>query len=273
MNMARLDECPEQNELDCNDGELRGLVTRDSRAVALKGTRIESTLVGRSLEVTVAQRYVNEEKIPLEVLYVFPLPEEAAVCGLTIRQDGRTLCARIEERDEAFDIYDEAMAEGDGAVLLDQERPNIFQMSVGNLPAGHEVIVETRFVATVETEGEKIRVSIPTTVAPRYSSVEAGPEEQAERERITPPYAFDVPYGLVFRLDAEIGGGVRAVESPSHPIRCELNEGRATVTFSHAVVAPDRDIVILVEPREKPAGAAHVARFNGREHVLAEFRP
>lgn len=90
------------------------------RSVPLEGVRIDARLTGLATEVTVCQRYRNRESTPVEAVYVFPLEEGAAVCGFRARVDDKVVRGRVEEREEAFEIYDDAMADGHGAFLLDQ---------------------------------------------------------------------------------------------------------------------------------------------------------
>jgi Ca-activated chloride channel family protein len=84
----------------------------------------------------VRQRFKNTEAKPIEATYCFPLEEGSAVCGFEVKVGDRLIQGRVEEREKAFEKYDEAMAEGDGAFLLDQEKPNIFIASIGNLMPG-----------------------------------------------------------------------------------------------------------------------------------------
>jgi Ca-activated chloride channel family protein len=109
------------------------LVTSSHVPIPLQGVRIEACLTGLGSEVTVTQRYTNLETVDVEAVYGFPLAEGAAVCGFTARVGDRLIHGRVEEREKAFEVYDDAMAAGHGAFLLDQERPNIFTVSVGNL--------------------------------------------------------------------------------------------------------------------------------------------
>ena len=124
----------------------------------------------------------------------------------------------MEEREKAFETYDDAIARGDGAFLLDQERPNIFTLSVGSLPAGAEAVVEIEYVALLDQRGKEIRFSLPTTISPRYLPADT-PDEGGipARERIHPEYAASVPYGLSVEIAVRGSSGVESVESPSHP--------------------------------------------------------
>src|SRR5512139_3916232 len=110
-----------------------GLLAQDAAPVPLLGVSVRGEILGRGAKLRLSQRYQNREKKPIEAVYKFPLPEGAAICGFWARIDGRSIQGMVEEREEAFRRYDEALQQGHGAQLLDQERPNLFTLSVGNL--------------------------------------------------------------------------------------------------------------------------------------------
>src|SRR3982751_5320026 len=144
-----------------------GLFTKENAPVPLAGVAVDaeiSTFCGR---VTVTQRYVNREATPIEAVYVFPLDEGAAVCGFEAMIDGTLVVGEVKERDAAFAMYDDAMQRGHGAYLLDEERPDVFQASVGNLRPRKEVLLKLTYVTELAVESGTVRFSIPTTVSPR----------------------------------------------------------------------------------------------------------
>ena len=98
---------------------------------------------------------------------MFPLDEGAAVCGFEAVIDGTLVVGEVKEREDAFRMYDDAMERGDGAYLLDEERPDVFQASVGNLPPGKEVLLRLTYVTELAVAGNGLRFTIPTTVSPR----------------------------------------------------------------------------------------------------------
>ena len=159
------------------------LVTSSQVSIPLQGIRLEACLTGLGSEVTVTQRYTNLEAVDVEAVYVFPLEEGAAVCGFTARVGDRLICGRVEEREKAFEVYDDAMAAGHGAFLLDQERPNIFTVSVGNLRPQQTIEIAITYVTLLTFEGAAVRLLIPTTVSPRY--VPAGPPEVGQPDGST----------------------------------------------------------------------------------------
>lgn len=80
----------------------------------------------------------------------------------------KTIEGNIEEREKAFELYDEALSEGHGTMLLDEERPNIFTLSVGNLNPGATATIEIECAALLEATGSEVRFFLPTTISPRY---------------------------------------------------------------------------------------------------------
>jgi Ca-activated chloride channel family protein len=243
-------------------------VSRGSAApVPLRGVRVEARLVGGAARLDVHQRYENVESTPIEAAYTFPLDADAAVCGFVARLGDRTVTAEVDEREAAFDTYDDAMAAGHTAVLLDQERPDVFSASLGNLRAGEEATLSLQLVQPLRREGKSWRFTLPTTIAPRYTPTSTGEIGVPQGELLNPPKASHVPYGLSLRVRVE--GAVRRVESPSHPIRTEIFDDHAIVELSQVEAVMDRDLVILVEPRDPALAQASVETWTDGERYLA----
>jgi len=255
------------------ESTLRGLVTVSGQPVPLTGVAYRGRLCDLAVELRVIQRYRNAESTPIEAMYLFPLPEEAAVCGLTVTLGDRVIRAEIEERDKAFDSYDEAMGRGDTAVLLDQERPNVFQMSVGNLCPGEEAVVEIRLVLEARLDGDGVRLMLPTTLSPRYAPPRLSAAEQAEIERITPPYAGDVPYGLTLELALEMASPIRSVSSLSHPVEVTVDGANATVRLSARETVMDRDFILVCRTASPHQASVLAAESHGRDHLLLTLFP
>lgn len=216
--------------------------------IPLAGVKAEAEILGRGARVKVSQLFSNLEATALEAVYRFPLPEGAAVCGFRALLGERVIQGRVEERERAFELYDDAMMKGHGAYLLDEERPNIFTVSVGNLPPACEVVVEIEYVTLLDASDNVVRFSLPTTIAPRY--IPGSMEDDGHiptHARLHPPYAAEVPYGLSLRLNIHRGASVSYIESPSHMIRVENMKGDpVTVTFSSGEVAMDRDFFLNI---------------------------
>jgi hypothetical protein len=243
--------------------------------VPLLGVNLEAEVRDFASRVVMTQRYRNAESQPIEAVYVFPLEEGAAVSGFEAIIDGVHVVGEVREREKAFEEYDDALLAGHGAYLLDQERADVFTASIGNLPPGKEVLVRITYVAELFLEGDDLRFAIPTTVSPRYAPAEDHKGVgRPPSEALNPPRDWRVPYGLDLTVRIEMPSPIRAVESPSHPVRVELDASKATVTLGGRETALDRDFVLKVKLAE-----AHVPRAwletdpRGRRAALVAFQP
>jgi hypothetical protein len=252
-----------------------GLVTTGGEPVPLLGVRVEAEIKDYGARVVLVQRYRNDEKQPIEAVYKFPLDEAAAVCAFEATIDDRRVIGEVEEREKAFLKYDEAMAAGHGAYLLDQERADVFTVSVGNVPPGKEVVLRITTVSELALEGDAIRFVLPTTISPRYAPAE---DQRGvgipPAHLVTPPYALAVPYGLSLRVDVATSSAIRKVHSPSHTVQVSFEDRHAVVELSSSSTAMDRDFVLFVTVAEEnqPRVVAE-RRADGKGYVLVSFRP
>ncbi|MEO8433172.1 MAG: VIT domain-containing protein, partial [Acidobacteriota bacterium] len=116
----------------------------------------------------VAQRFRNGTGGCVEGIYVFPLPEGAAVDRLRMTIAGRIIEGEIRERQEAKKAYELAKSEGRKASLLEQERPNIFTVSVASIGSDEEILVTIEYQEAVRYDSGKFHLRFPMVVAPRY---------------------------------------------------------------------------------------------------------
>lgn len=243
--------------------------------VPLEGVLVEAELRGFAARVTLSQRFRNAETSPVEATYVFPLEEGAAVCAFEALVDGRPVVGTVMEKEKAFAAYDEAIAAGNGAFLLDEEKPDVFTVSVGNLPPGKEVVVKITTVSELPAEGDGLRFVLPTTVSPRYAPAEdRRGVGRTPDEALNPPRELSVPYGLSLRVTLDMPSAIRRVESPSHPVSIDLDGARGTVTLGTRETALDRDFVLTVRLAEPHAPSVRVERApDGTRVAMLTFVP
>src|SRR4051812_40485501 len=188
--------------------------------ITLRGVRLRGRLAGMSLKATLEQTFVNLEPRAIEAVYTFPLPEGAAICGFEVVFFDKVFTGVVDESDRAIERYDDAIAEGHGAYLLEQHRPDVFTVRVGNLKPRQAVTIRLTYVTDVEIVDRQIRLSSPPTTAPRYqTSSGAAPIDAAiDAAALTPPHVLSVPYGLSMDVEIALEKTLRAIESPSHNI-------------------------------------------------------
>ncbi|NOZ13010.1 MAG: VWA domain-containing protein [Acidobacteria bacterium] len=188
-------------------------------SLPLKSTSAKVDIAGVIADVTVTQEYRNVGKVPLEATYIFPASTRAAVYGMKMTIGKRTLTAKIEERRKARQDYEQARNEGRSASLLEQQRPNVFQMSVANIMPGDTVKVELKYTELLVPTDGVYRFVYPTVVGPRYSETPDTPGQKDQwvknpylHQGEAPPYTF----GISVNISSPIP--VQDVFSPSHKV-------------------------------------------------------
>src|SRR6185503_11997840 len=136
----------------------------------LKDTRVEISVSGVIADVKVVQTYRNEGLRPINATYVFPASTRAAVYGMRMQIGDQVIVAKIKEREQAKQEFETAKKEGKSASLLEQDRPNVFSMSLANLMPQEQVEIELRYTELLVPTDGVYEVVYPTVVGPRYSS-------------------------------------------------------------------------------------------------------
>jgi len=214
-------------------------------ALPLKSTKVEVRLAGVIADVTVTQRYRNEGRRPIEARYVFPGSTRAAVHAMQVRLDGRVLHAKIEEKQRARLRHEAAKREGRTSALLEQERPNVFQMNVAHILPGDDVQVGLRYTElVVPTEG-RYEFVFPTVVGPRYHRPAAagGTTSLPATAHLREGEASRAAFELHLRFASPLP--VSEIRSGSHGIEVS-GEGtpQAEVELNDAGARDDRDFVL-----------------------------
>ena len=203
----------------------------------LKATRVDVRIAGVIADVTVTQHYRNEGQRPIEARYVFPGSTQAAVYAMNVRLGERLLTARIQEKQQARIEFETAKKEGKTSALLEQHRPNVFQMNVANILPGDDVAVELRYTELLTPTDALYGFVFPTVVGPRYNS----PRGAAVHEKwMAAPYLQSgedsaAAFEIKVTLDAPVA--LKEVTSPSHAISVD---GAGTRHAGVALTAADK---------------------------------
>jgi Ca-activated chloride channel homolog len=246
-------------------------------AAPLLETDVEIRVTGPVARASVRQAFTNPSGDWVEGVYVFPLPEDAAVDHLRMRVDDRVIEGVIRERVAARATYEKARQEGTRASLVEQERPNVFTTSLANIPPGASITVEIEYQQLVRYDEGRYHLRFPMVVAPRYmpgaplAPPPAGtgwsPDTDAvpDASRISPPVRHPSrgPINPVhLRVDLAPGVALAEVTSPYHPIRVTPTpDGRHEIVLAQGPVPADRDFELVWQPSAAaPAAAMFIER-------------
>ena len=214
----------------------------------LESTSAEVRISGVIAAVTVKQRYRNRGIDPIEAIYLFPASTRAVVNAMKMTIGERVIEATIQEKHKAKAIYQQAKDEGKRTSLLEQQRPNVFQMNVANILPGDTVEVELGYTELLVPEEGEYAFVYPTVVGPRYNG-EVTAEAPAVNGWVANPYLEEgTPAPYRFDIDVAIDTGIpiQALTSPSHALAVDYeNPGRAVIALSgEDRTAGDRDFIL-----------------------------
>lgn len=230
----------------------------ESQVFPLKHTQVNATISGNLSRVEVTQRFENPFNDPLEAVYVFPLPDEAAVDDMEIKIGDRIIKGDIKKREEAQQIYEQAKREGRTTGLLEQERDNVFTQSLANIRPGEQIEVTIRYTDSLKFEGGDYEFVFPMVVGPRYiPGTPIGPEGDTDQvpdaSRITPPVlkpGTRSGHDINVTVAIEAGVPIQSVQSTSHQIQVQEEGNRVRVQLANEDTIPNKDLIL----RYKVAG-------------------
>jgi len=150
-----------------------GLLSVDGSNVPLQSVDVNSVLNNLICETTVRQTYRNVEDKNIEAVYTFPVPLHAVLISLEVTIGDRVLKGIVVEKSNAVNQYEDAITEGDTAIMLEQTEPGMYAMNIGNLMPGEETIISVTCAELHHWQGNSLRFFLPTTIAPRYGNPES----------------------------------------------------------------------------------------------------
>ncbi|MEQ9520288.1 MAG: marine proteobacterial sortase target protein [Parvibaculum sp.] len=255
-------------------------------------TDVDIKVTGPTGRTTVTQRFENPSDGWVEGVYVFPLPEDAAVDTLKMVIGDTVIEGEIKPKEEAKEIYERARDAGQRASLLEQERPNLFTNSVANIGPGETIIIQIEYQETIRQSNNTFSLRFPMVVAPRYNpaptiihTVDIDPrngwgtvDPVPDRNRIEPPVLHPDegpanPVTLTLSLDA--GFPIDKLVSHHHEVRMERGERSATLTLKEGDVPADRDFELTWTPKAgaEPTAALFRETKDGEDYVLLMVTP
>ncbi len=241
-------------QIECARGEEKVMLP-------LAGVSIRARVADRVACVTVTQTFQNPFPDPLEAVYIFPMAGGCAVRDVEMRVGKRVIKAAMKERQEARAAYARAIQEGKRAALTEQERDDVFTMTVGNILPGESVtvVIETAERLPYFDDG-MTELRLPVVVAPRYiagapldgaptgDGIESDTDEVPDASRITPPRlaeGFDPKVALAIDLELLTSGEeLRDVACTQHAVRTSLGVDKVGVKLSNQHEPLDRDFVL-----------------------------
>ncbi|XP_033832812.1 von Willebrand factor A domain-containing protein 5A-like isoform X1 [Periophthalmus magnuspinnatus] len=238
-----------------------GLITPEKQAVPLQSVDVQVEVKDHVATVVSTLLYKNQEEKPIEAVFVFPMPSEAAVCHFSAKVGDTLIVAEVKEKKQAREEYDDALSSGQQAFLLEEsdQSPDIFSMSVGSLSPGESASIRLEYVTELDVQAdEALRFSLPAVLNPRYQP--AGTESSSVN--ITSVPSSLVPYDLTFLTRVESQRPVSKMESncPMEPVEYLSQDQTKALVKLAAGNKFDRDVELLIYYKESHQPSAVVEK-------------
>ncbi|XP_049914742.1 von Willebrand factor A domain-containing protein 5A-like isoform X7 [Epinephelus moara] len=224
-----------------------GLLTASKEPVPLKSIEVEVEVRDHVATVVSTLNYENKEDKPIEAVFVFPLPGDAAVCHFSAKIGQKEIVAEVKEKQKAREEYDDALSSGQQAFLLEEseQSPDIFSLSVGSLPPGESASIRLEYVTELAVQADEgLRFCLPAVLNPRYQPQGS----EAASVQVTSVPASLVPYNLSFSVRVSSPRPVSKVESscsldPLQYLNTEQTQATVKLAAGHKF---DRDVELLI---------------------------
>ena len=256
-------------------------------AATRTNTDVTMNISGLVARVSVRQEFRNEGEEWVEGIYVFPLPDEAAVDRMRLHIGDRYIEGEIREKDQARKEYESARNEGRKASLVDQQRPNLFTTSVANIAPGERVVVEIEYLENLRYDNGTFSIRFPMTLTPRYIPGSAVPDRKGsgwspdtaqvdDASLVTPPHVTSAPdHRIALRARIDAGMPLEIVASRYHPVDVSGDQGRYEVSLGDGAVPLDHDFELLWRPvpSSLPRAMVFEETIAGQPHYLLMVVP
>ncbi len=268
---------------EMDGGQLMSATGQDVFTKIDNKTHIEVS--GMVAHIAIEQHFKNNSDKAVEGVYVFPLPDKAAVYRMRITIGERIIHGNVKEKAEAKAIYQKAKASGKKAALVKQYRPNLFKTKVANIPAGETVVVELDYIDPVVYQQGEFQLRVPLSIIPRYSPVVHQADDSLEIETLMMDHfgwsGIDFTHVPASNSNSELsvvldaGLPLQSIDSDYHAIKVTNKKTFYTVTLDPNNTLLKNDFVLRWRPQtgQSPRAALFTQTVKGQDYLQMMLLP
>lgn len=267
---------------------LKGFMVLDAKtgkeiSLAMEELWLKGRILPVGAHLLVVHNFRSDEDRPLELVYAFGLPRDAALRRFSVRGEGFRVRSELKPVDEAKQAYEKGIQEGHLSTLAQQYRDGLMNLTVGNVRPGESFTVILELLAGVETSDNGVRFRFPFTMAPCYHAqartVEAEPgvgelelPDDEFGNLLLPRFVADASglHGVGFDLSVWMPSPIKGVASPSHAIKVQGDDPQTfRVRLAPESDIPNRDLVLDIKTQESLTGVLGGVGKDGQRHFAA----
>ncbi|XP_065253676.1 protein mono-ADP-ribosyltransferase PARP4 [Emys orbicularis] len=206
-----------------------GLQDTSGNPVPLEDIHIKGRIIDFIAQIVVFQTYTNQNDNSIEAKYVFPLDGTAAVCGFEAFINGKHIVGKVKEKEQAHKEYREAISRGDGAYLMDQDAPDVFTVSVGNLPPKTTVLIKVTYITELSFQNGCITFQMPAAVAPWQQDKALNENTQDTVKKVCVKQIGTKKGGFCVAMSIEMPYSIERIHSWTHTLKIKKTDCKAVI--------------------------------------------
>lgn len=217
--------------------------------VELKKVSISGNICGEFVEFSMSQVYENNTDSNIDAVYIFPLPDTAVLSGFEAILGGKTLRAIVEDKEDSYKIYENALESGINIISIDQDEDNVFAISIGNILPNETVKINITYMDQLLYEDDSFKLMIPSIIAPQ--SME---DEELNKEK--PQYKLNM--NLLVESFNKLD-----IYSPTHGIHIHREDDTlCKVTFKEGQML-HKDFVLMMKEVKNEEYSGMLYNYDG----------
>ncbi|XP_044144395.1 protein mono-ADP-ribosyltransferase PARP4 [Bufo gargarizans] len=223
-----------------------GLKGSDGQQIPLQSIHVKAQLMDLAAQLVIFQTYKNNSDFPIEAKYVFPLNSTGAVCGFEAFINRKHIIGKVKEKQQAHREYRTAICEGHGAYLMDQDAPDVFTVSVGNLPPNATVVIKITYVMELSCDYGSINFSIPGSVVEWQEdrALKENTQDTLTKVGIDSDMATKGSFSL--DMSIEMPRKIEFIKSYTHTIKIKKTECKAVIQTEESSCFNDDGFSLII---------------------------
>ena len=248
----------------------------EQKIIPLESISVNTQISGVMADVTINQKFVNNSNSPIEAIYVFPASTNAAIYFMEMTIDKRIIIAKIQDSELARKQYNQAKEDGKTASLLEQKRPNVFQMNVANILPDDVINVKLKYTEILKPKESVYEFVFPTVVGPRYSNSKS---DISNEQWLKNPYLEEKKDPMnTFHLSMDINTNIpiKSANCPSHNIEINYtSKSQAKLELSNSDVKKgNKDFILQFQLKGSQIETGFLCyEENGEKFLMSMIQP
>lgn len=197
----------------------------NGRAVPFKIDRyhIRVAINNQLTKTKIDQAFVNPNSFEVDGIYIFPVPEGAALSNLTFSINGELVNGELLSQQKARELYRLSARHGGNRAILEHVGTRAFVVKVPGIPANSERRIQFEYSQIISVDSDLAKYTYPLSLAKSASTLIRN---------------------LHVEMEIESEDELRTVYSPSHEVTIDRkNDHYVHLSYESTNVDPDDDFL------------------------------